>query len=64
MPLTIRKKLFPHIALLAIFCVFIYSTAKADECLNCHTSPGKLIKITREIEKSRPVIESKSKGPG
>ena len=45
---------------------FFYSVylAVANECLNCHTSPRKLIQITREIEKSRPVRESKSKGPG
>ncbi|WP_462324918.1 hypothetical protein [Desulfoplanes sp.] len=41
-------------------------TAEAQsQCVLCHTSPVKLIKITREINKNNPVKENaKSKGEG
>ena len=41
-----------------------YATANDSQCIDCHTSARKLIKITREIAKTRPVIETKSKGLG
>lgn len=36
----------------------------ASQCVDCHTSPKKLIQITREIAKTRPAKTNKSKGPG
>lgn len=38
--------------------------AQDSQCVQCHTSSGKLIKITRMLAKDRPVVESKSTGPG
>lgn len=62
--LNTQKTLTGFIVLTLMLLLFFYQAAEANECLNCHTNPGKLIKITREIDKDRPVIESKSKGPG
>jgi hypothetical protein len=36
----------------------------ASQCIDCHNNPKKLIQITREIAKTRPVKESKSEGKG
>ncbi len=41
-----------------------YAAASDSQCIDCHTSARKLIKITREIAKTRPLVESKSKGLG
>ena len=35
-----------------------------NECLACHTSGAKLIKLTRELHKNDPKAESLSEGPG
>jgi hypothetical protein len=40
------------------------ANAHASQCVECHNSPKKLIQITREIAKTRPVEEAKSKGLG
>lgn len=41
------------------------AAAEESQCIKCHTSSGKLIKITRGLDKykAKPA-ESKSKGPG
>jgi hypothetical protein len=36
----------------------------ADNCLNCHTKPGELIKITRNLEKPGIEQSSETKGEG
>jgi hypothetical protein len=35
-----------------------------SQCFKCHTSAKKLIEITREIAKTRPVIKSANEGEG
>jgi hypothetical protein len=48
-----------------VLMIFVASSAATEsQCVECHTSPRKLIQITREIAKLRPPVESKSKGPG
>lgn len=51
--------------LAAVLLTGVLSAIAADsQCVDCHTSPRKLIQITREIAKMRPQVESLSKGPG
>jgi pyridoxal biosynthesis lyase PdxS len=45
----------------------VQAAESESQCVICHTSPKKLIKITREIAKSnegKSATESKSKGEG
>jgi hypothetical protein len=49
--------------LIFMFCAPSYADDQS-QCAACHTSAGKLIQITRQIAKDRPVVESKSTGPG
>ncbi|KIX12504.1 hypothetical protein [Dethiosulfatarculus sandiegensis] len=35
-----------------------------NSCVECHTSAGKLINLTRDLHKDTPKVEDKSEGPG
>lgn len=41
-----------------------FSEISKSRCFKCHTSAKQLIKITREIAKTRPVVESENEGEG
>jgi len=59
------KKTFKFLLLIVPLIIFLtIAFVLASQCVVCHTSPRKLIQITREIAKNRPPVESKSKGPG
>lgn len=40
------------------------AAAEGSQCVKCHTSSGKLIKITRSLATDKPIEKVKSKGPG
>lgn len=40
------------------------SVAQKNECLKCHTSGAKLIKLTTSLHKNDAKAESLSEGPG
>jgi len=40
------------------------ASAKTNSCVSCHTSAGKLIRITREIAASRPKVEKSAESTG
>lgn len=40
------------------------TSPSGSACISCHTSPGKLIKLTREIEASRPKVEKSAESEG
>jgi len=57
------------VVLLAFFPLLVVSFpgvlhAKESSCISCHTSAGKLIKITREIAASRPKVEKSAETAG
>ena len=52
-------------ALILVFSLFLIPTQSSisqayedTQCFQCHTSAKKLIEITREIAKTRPVVKS------
>lgn len=50
---------------LFLFLFFPFSCCfAADNCRNCHTKPGELIKITRNLEKPGIEQSSETKGEG
>jgi len=68
-----RNKLFLILILLFLFLIPLYfnktlnsgiASEKESQCIKCHTSAKKLIKITREIAKNRPVLKAESEGDG
>jgi hypothetical protein len=38
--------------------------SSSNSCVECHTSAGKLINLTRDIYKDAPKVDDKSEGPG
>ena len=52
------------LTLCAVSLGLMTTAAYASQCIECHTSPRQLIQITREIAKSRPIKQVKSKGLG
>lgn len=64
-----KSKLLGEIVVLILFLVAALAQsifgATHSQCVACHTSPGKLIKITREIAKNQPPVHSPlSEGEG
>ena len=63
---SVIMRLSSVLACLAVALFWVHAAAAKDsQCVKCHTSSGKLIKITRSLDKykTKPA-ESKSKGPG
>ena len=62
--MTIKKRSISLLASILFGLMGFIANTYANQCIECHNSPKKLIQITREIEKTRPAKETKSKGLG
>jgi hypothetical protein len=62
--MTIKKRSISLMTFILFVLMGFIAEAYANQCIECHNSPRKLIQITREIAKTRPAMETKSKGLG
>lgn len=62
------KWFFPVVAIFFALAMAGTTAAKKaapkNQCVVCHTSGAKLIKLTRDLHKNDPKAESLSEGPG